>query len=680
MARMARLRVMAPLLLSGVRTNISRDHQAGNLNRASFAMHYMRRVLLFAALACVAAYTVPRSEPGTLSQSKAVALEADGNSKAHSRKSSDEKQSKIKVVVRKDQEDGSKQQKKTQQQEQASKKAVTKKEKKVVPAPAFSCAAVDSTRTDDKWCVKNCNTDPPYCPEELCSCEGGNPGSTEQHLPSDPLAESAPTAVGAPERPKKEDLTTENCIGAECAGLGAGEGAGAGIEVKEEKKKYSCVAVASHCMPCGEPIPAIGGCNKNYDQSDCQADQCEWLGEFGPGCQMGESKETAVDDGWCATSCNAEPANCPEEKCECEGGNPMILNAGVERPPGMSKEANEIWTENEEKKQFSEREAVAKKEEVKRQEIEKAKAARDEKRMEETEKARKKAEKKIKAEAEAAQKIRDDGVVSRAKEAAASNEQAMKENKKAADEIAKNAEDMKDQAAGMNAASDAMKEAADQMAKQVEDMKKEADAAVAAQPDAEAAREAMAKQAEDMKKQLDDTAADQVDVEAAKEKMAKDAEDMKKAQDEMAAAQITVGVPAPSPVAVPVAPGTMSEQEMEAALKAAEKEHEEQKKAIADAGAALKDQAKALRDEADALEESAKVEVEKQKKAAEVKKVEQEAEETPSRENFVNAYSTPLSEAARAVYELDAMQREYAAIQRFEAREDGAKRGRASRR
>ena len=56
---------------------------------------------------------------------------------------------------------------------------------------------------------------------------------------------------------------------------------------------------------------------------------------------------------------------------------------------------------------------------------------------------------------------------------------------------------------------------------------------------------------------------------------------------------------------------------------------------------------------------------------------EQEAEETPSRENWVNAYSTPLSEAARAIYELDAMQREYAAIQRFE---DGAKRGRASRR
>merc|ERR1719181_1624668 len=121
----------------------------------------------------------------------------------------------------------------------------------------------------------------------------------------------------------------------------------------------------------------------------------------------------------------------------------------------------------------------------------------------------------------------------------------------------------------------------------------------------------------------------------------------------------------------------MSEQEMEAAMKAAEKEHEEQKKAIADAGAALKDQAKALRDEADALEESAKVEVAKQKKAAEVKKAEQEAEETPSGENWVNAYSTPLSEAARAIYELDAMQREYAAIQRFE---DGAKRGRASRR
>ena len=307
--------------------------------------------------------------------------------------------------------------------------------------------------------------------------------------PASPPSPASPSP--SPASPK--EVTLDNCVGAECAGLGAG----AGQPMKAERKHYSCIAIAAHCMPCGEPIPAIGGCNKNYDQSDCQAEQCEWLGEFGPGCEMGESTESGVGDDWCAESCNAEPPNCPAEKCECEGGNPMILNAGVERPTGLTKEANEIWTENQEKKQFSEREAVAKKMEKKREEREKETAAREAARNAEIEKARQAKEEVTSAKAEAERKEREDGVIARNTQAAEHNRQAMEMNKAAADNMAKSADEMTKSAEQETSRPDEARDAAeamrkeqaedmkkkqDEMVKQREDMKKQADAAAAAQP------------------------------------------------------------------------------------------------------------------------------------------------------------------------------------------------------
>ena len=304
----------------------------------------------------------------------------------------------------------------------------------------FECAAVDAERTDDRWCAKNCNTDPPYCPPDLCSCNGEGLDAVAG-LPSVPAV-----PVGQAPAPSPMPVSTlDNCEGAECAGLGAGAG------LLPEKKMVECIAVAAHCMPCGEPVPAVGGCNKNFDQTGCQADQCEWLGEFGPGCQSGESVDTGIGDEWCVESCNAEPANCPEEKCKCEGGNPMINNAGVERPPGMSKKANEIWTENEEKKAFSEREAVAKAEEVKRGKIEEETRKRAQEREVAAEKAREDKEEVTNAKAAADQKERDDGVTDRQTQADERNQQAMSVSKAAEDKITKSADVMKAQADMMKA-------------------------------------------------------------------------------------------------------------------------------------------------------------------------------------------------------------------------------------
>ena len=325
--------------------------------------------------------------------------------------------------------------------EQAQEGKQAKKQAKKQPKVdlEFDCAAVDPDTTDDSWCVENCNTDPPFCPSELCSCKGGGP-ETLAGLPNVPVGQAP-----APKPMPNEAPTLSNCKGSECAGLGAGEG------TTPTKKLIECIALAGHCMPCGEPIPLVGGCNKNMDQTGCQADQCEWLGEFGPGCESGDSVDTGIGDDWCVESCNAEPANCPEEKCQCEGGNPMINNAGVERPPGMSKKANEIWTENEEKKAFSEREAVAKAEEVKRGKIEEETRKRAQEREVAAEKAREDKEEVTNAKAAADQKERDDGVTDRQTQADERNQQAMSVSKAAEDKITKSADVMKAQADMMKA-------------------------------------------------------------------------------------------------------------------------------------------------------------------------------------------------------------------------------------
>ena len=402
----------------------------------------------------------------------------------------------------------------------------------------FDCAAVDPDTTDDSWCVENCNTDPPYCPAELCSCKGGGP-ETAAGLPSAPVGlapASSPTRNDAP--------TLSNCKGAECAGLGAGAG------TTPTKKVVKCISLSGHCMPCGEPIPEVGGCNKNMDQTGCQADQCEWLGEFGPGCESGEAVDSGIGDEWCMESCNAEPANCPEEKCECEGGNPMINNAGVERPPGMSTKENEIWTQNEERKAFSEREAIAKAKDVERENIEEETRRRGEEREAEVEAARiakeeesNKQQQEMAAQKAAEQKEREDGSRQRETQAADRNAEAIEINKSANEKIAKTADAMKEQADAMKAAGEEMKRQAEKMQTEADKMQKEAVEAAAAASRA----------------------------------------------NEQAMSANNAAMPSPSPGVVPaaaVAPTYTTEQDMEEAMAQAEKDKEAARKLFEDAAQA----------------------------------------------------------------------------------------------
>ena len=424
------------------------------------------------------------------------------------------------------------------EQEEGGKQAKKQAKKQEKVDLEFDCAAVDPDTTDDSWCVENCNTDPPFCPSELCSCKDGGP-ETLAGLPNVPVGQAP-----APKPMPNEAPTLSNCKGAECAGLGAGEG------TTSTKKMVKCIALGGHCMPCGEPVPLVGGCNKNMDQTGCQADQCEWLGEFGPGCESGDAVDTGVGDDWCVESCNAEPANCPEEQCECEGGNPMLNNAGVERPPGMSTKANEIWTQNEERKAFSEREAVAKAEDVKREKIEAETRKRGQEREAAAEEARTakeevtNAQQKEAAEQKAAeQKEREDGSRQRETQAAERNEEAININKAAGDKIAKTADAMKVQADSMKEAGEEMKRQADKMQKEADKMQKEAVAAAAAASKA----------------------------------------------NEQAMSANNAAMPSPSPGVLPapaVAPTVTTEQDMEDAMAQATKENEAAKKAFADAAQA----------------------------------------------------------------------------------------------
>ena len=407
----------------------------------------------------------------------------------------------------------------------------------------FDCAAVDPDTTDDSWCSENCNTDPPYCPAELCSCKGGGP-ETAAGLPSGAPAQLAPAPSTTPKDTPKDAPTLSNCEGAECAGLGAGAG------TTPTKKVVKCISLSGHCMPCGEPIPEVGGCNKNMDQTGCQADQCEWLGEFGPGCESGEAVDSGIGDDWCMESCNAEPANCPEEKCECEGGNPMINNAGVERPPGMSAKENEVWTQNEERKAYSEREAVAKAKDVEREKIEEETRKRGEEREAAVEAARiakeqetTKQQQEMAAQKAAEQKEREDGAREREAQAADRNAEAAEISKAANEKIAKTADAMKTQAESMKAAGEEMKRQAEKMQKEADKMQKEAVEAAAAASRA----------------------------------------------NEQAMSANNAAMPSPSPGAVPaaaVAPTYTTEQDMEEAMAQAEKEKEAARKLFEDAAQA----------------------------------------------------------------------------------------------
>ena len=44
-----------------------------------------------------------------------------------------------------------------------------------LPGNRAGCKAIEGTRVNDGWCIKNCGSLVPFCPTDQCECEGGNP-------------------------------------------------------------------------------------------------------------------------------------------------------------------------------------------------------------------------------------------------------------------------------------------------------------------------------------------------------------------------------------------------------------------------------------------------------------------------------------------------------------------------
>ena len=60
----------------------------------------------------------------------------------------------------------------------------------VEPKGAKGCTAIKGLATvDDKWCTKNCDTEIPFCPPDMCECPGGNPiAGTDMKAPAESAA------------------------------------------------------------------------------------------------------------------------------------------------------------------------------------------------------------------------------------------------------------------------------------------------------------------------------------------------------------------------------------------------------------------------------------------------------------------------------------------------------------
>jgi len=60
----------------------------------------------------------------------------------------------------------------------------------VEPKGAKGCTAIKGLATvDDKWCIKNCDTEIPFCPPDMCECPGGNPiAGTDMTAPAESAA------------------------------------------------------------------------------------------------------------------------------------------------------------------------------------------------------------------------------------------------------------------------------------------------------------------------------------------------------------------------------------------------------------------------------------------------------------------------------------------------------------
>ena len=255
------------------------------------------------------------------------------------------------------------------------------------------------------------------------------------------------------------------------------------------------------------------------------------------GCDVGDEKQMAY------LAENAEPLL----------GRPVTLvinNAGVERPPGMSAKENEVWTQNEERKAYSEREAVAKAKDVEREKIEEETRKRGEEREAAVEAARiakeqetTKQQQEMAAQKAAEQKEREDGARERETQAADRNAEAAEISKAANEKIAKTADAMKTQAESMKAAGEEMKRQAEKMQKEADKMQKEAVEAAAAASRA----------------------------------------------NEQAMSANNAAMPSPSPGVVPaaaVAPTYTTEQDMEEAMAQAEKDKEAARKLFEDAAQA----------------------------------------------------------------------------------------------
>ena len=179
-----------------------------------------------------------------------------------------------------------------------------------VKSTGADCTAIEGLNVDDKWCVKNCDQETPFCPVDMCKCPGGNPiAGTNMTAPAE---STTPTRSCRANKDDRNDVNDAWCM-LNCNPVATGTSSGAPPNCPTKKCTCEGGNPTGNGMPAHMSPEEYQAWKENDERKKAAAEKEEKKREA----EIAEEQETKKED---ARSASAEAAATQQAEKEAERG------------------------------------------------------------------------------------------------------------------------------------------------------------------------------------------------------------------------------------------------------------------------------------------------------------------------------------------------------------------------